>query len=55
MPGIAIVALGALCNLAAIVANGGAMPADPAALAAAGIDTSGQTNSIVTGDPPFDH
>jgi uncharacterized protein DUF5317 len=51
VPGIALVALGALCNLVAIIANGGSMPADPAALAAAGIDTSGQTNSVVTADP----
>lgn len=33
MPGMPIVAYGAACNLAAIVANGGYMPADPAALA----------------------
>lgn len=51
VPGIALVAVGAICNLVAILANGGAMPADPAALAAAGIDTSGQTNSVVTADP----
>ena len=51
VPGIALVMVGALCNLVAILANGGAMPADPAALAAAGIDTAGQTNSIVTGEP----
>ena len=51
IPGIALVMVGALCNLVAILANGGAMPADPAALAAAGIDTAGQTNSVVTGEP----
>ena len=51
VPGIALVMVGALCNLVAILANGGAMPADPAALAAAGIDTAGQTNSVVTGQP----
>ena len=51
VPGIALVLAGAVCNLVAILANGGAMPADPAALAAAGIDTAGQTNSIVTGEP----
>ena len=33
LPGMAIVAVGAVCNLAAIVANGGYMPADPEALA----------------------
>ncbi len=51
IPGLAIVAVGAASNLVAILANGGAMPADPAALAAAGIDTAGQTNSVVTGEP----
>lgn len=48
MTGLAIVALGALSNLAAIVVNGGAMPADPAALAAAGLPGPGaNTNSVV--------
>ncbi len=51
LPGLALVALGAVCNLVAILANGGAMPADPSALAAAGIDTAGPTNSVVTGEP----
>jgi hypothetical protein len=51
IPGLALVAVGAVSNLVAILANGGAMPADPAALAAAGIGTAGQTNSVVTGDP----
>jgi hypothetical protein len=32
--GMAVVALGALCNLAAILANGGYMPASPEAMAA---------------------
>jgi len=36
LPGLRIVALGAASNLAAIVANGGWMPADPGALAATG-------------------
>lgn len=50
--GMAIVALGSLSNLAAITANGGAMPADPAALAAAGLDGAGShTNSVVLPDP----
>ena len=52
LPGMAIVALGALSNLAAIAANGGAMPADPAALAAAGLDgAASHTNSVVVPDP----
>ena len=36
MPGMPLVALGAACNLAAILANGGYMPASPGALAALG-------------------
>ncbi|TME13569.1 MAG: hypothetical protein E6I65_00060 [Chloroflexi bacterium] len=52
LPGMAIVALVSLSNLAAITANGGAMPADPAALAAAGLDGAGShTNSVVVPDP----
>jgi Family of unknown function (DUF5317) len=52
MTGLPIAALGALSNLAAIVANGGAMPADPAALAAAGLAGPGtNTNSVVLEHP----
>ena len=51
VPGVAVIALGAACNLVAIVANGGWMPADPEALASVGILPSGPTNSIVVGDP----
>ena len=52
LAGMAIVALGALSNMVAIVANGGAMPADPAALAAAGLDGPGAyTNSVVLENP----
>ena len=36
IPGIPLVVAGAGCNLAAVVANGGYMPASPAALAASG-------------------
>jgi len=49
--GMPIVALGALSNLAAIVANGGAMPADPAALATAGLPATDHMNSVVLADP----
>ena len=50
--GMAVVAGGALCNLAAIVANGGSMPADPGALAIAGFDGPGDhTNSVVVAEP----
>jgi hypothetical protein len=51
LTGLPIVAAGALANLAAIVANGGAMPADPGALALAGLDPGGHTNSVVLADP----
>ena len=51
LPGMAVIAAGAVCNLAAIVANGGFMPADAGALAAAGIEIDGLTNSIVVADP----
>ena len=51
VPGVALIALGAGCNLAAIVANGGWMPADPHALAAIGGLRDGYTNSIVVADP----
>lgn len=48
--GLPIVALGAASNLLAIVANGGSMPADPAAAAAIG-GVGPDSNSIVTIDP----
>lgn len=52
LTGMAVVALGSLANLVAITANGGAMPADPGALATAGLDGPGaHTNSVVLADP----
>ena len=52
LPGLPIVAAGAISNLVAILANGGYMPADPGALAFAGLDpTTGYSNSIVTNRP----
>ena len=52
LTGMPIVGVGALCNLVAIAANGGAMPADAAALAAAGLDGPGaHTNSVVLAAP----
>jgi hypothetical protein len=51
VPGMAVVALGAASNLAAIVANGGYMPADPAALAAVVELSPGYSNSVVVADP----
>jgi hypothetical protein len=51
IPGVALIAVGAGCNLAAILANGGWMPADAAALASVGGLPSGASNSIVVADP----
>ena len=52
IPGLALVALGAVSNLAAIVANGGFMPASPNALEALGRTAeTGFSNSVVLGDP----
>lgn len=52
MPGMPIVALGAILNLAAIISNGGRMPADIGALRLAGFDGPGDyTNSVVLADP----
>jgi hypothetical protein len=52
LPGIAVIALGAVANLAAIVANGGIMPTTDAALATAGLtDGPGFSNSAVIADP----
>jgi Family of unknown function (DUF5317) len=51
IPGVSIIAIGAGCNLAAIVANGGWMPADPDALAAVGGPPTGPSNSIVVAEP----
>lgn len=47
VPGLLLVGVGGLANLAAISANGGVMPASPHALRAAGmaVHTSGYTNS----------
>lgn len=52
LPGMVVVALGSISNLVAITVNGGAMPADPGALALAGLDGPGShTNSVVLADP----
>jgi hypothetical protein len=52
IPGLALVVLGASLNLAAIVANGGLMPADPAALAFAGLTPDASfSNSTVLEAP----
>ena len=50
--GLKVVAVGAASNLAAIVANGGSMPASPDALAALGKSVSdGYSNSVEAVDP----
>jgi hypothetical protein len=54
LPGLALVAVGAGLNLAAILANGGSMPASQAALATAGIGIGGHTNSIVVEHPALE-
>lgn len=52
IPGLPVVALGAASNLAAIVGNGGYMPADPGAMAALGkADPTTYSNSAVVADP----
>ncbi|OGO52435.1 MAG: hypothetical protein A2Z32_05580 [Chloroflexi bacterium RBG_16_69_14] len=48
---MAVIAIGAGCNVAAIVANGGWMPADPNALASVGGLPTGPSNSIVVAEP----
>ena len=52
-PGVLVVALGGLSNFLAITANGGVMPADPDAVAAAGlaVDPGEFVNSGVVADP----
>jgi hypothetical protein len=51
VPGMALIAIGAGSNLAAILANGGYMPADPVALASVIELTPGYSNSVIVADP----
>jgi uncharacterized protein DUF5317 len=51
IPGLALVAVGAAANLAAITANGGVMPAAPEAVARLGPAPEGFSNSVVMADP----
>jgi hypothetical protein len=51
VPGMGLIAIGAGSNLAAILANGGYMPADPGALASVVELTPGYSNSVVLADP----
>jgi Family of unknown function (DUF5317) len=55
VPGIPLVALGAACNLVAILANGGYMPASPSALASVGEAAPViYSNSSVVQHPAFE-
>lgn len=53
IPGLWLVGLGGALNLVAIMANGGVMPADPSALATAGLapHPAGFSNSVAVADP----
>jgi hypothetical protein len=52
VPGLAVVAIGAISNLAAVVANGGVMPTTVEALRTAGLASdAGFSNSAVLVDP----
>ena len=55
IPGLAVIAFGGACNAAAIVANGGVMPASADALRTAGMtpDPAGYTNSSVAAHAGF--
>ena len=54
VPGLALVAIGAISNLVAIVANGGVMPTTVEALATAGLGPEERfSNSAVVEDPAF--
>jgi hypothetical protein len=52
VPGVPVVAAGAASNVAAVVANGGHMPADPGAIAAAGEAYSGVNANSVAAESP---
>lgn len=55
IPGLPLVAIGALSNLAAITANAGQMPASPDAMAILGKSTpAGYSNSAVVGSPALE-
>jgi len=51
LAGVPIIVVGAAANLAAIIANGGAMPASPTALAALGGEIGPHTNSVAPAHP----
>jgi hypothetical protein len=55
IPGLLVIALGGALNFAAIASNGGVMPADPDAIAAAGIEQKAGdfSNSAAAADAPL--
>ena len=54
LTGVPLIVLGALSNLAAILANGGAMPASTGALAMLGVGVGENTNSVIVEHPAFE-
>ena len=54
LPGVALIVVGAASNLAAIVANGGAMPASAAALGSLGVGVGEHTNSVLVEHPALE-
>jgi Family of unknown function (DUF5317) len=54
IPGVALVTVGMLSNIAAITANGGHMPALPSALRAAGLHFQQSRNSTALASPHLD-
>ena len=54
LTGVPLVVAGAVCNLAAIVANGGAMPASASALGAIGAGVRAHTNSVLADRPALE-
>lgn len=54
LTGVPLIVLGAALNLAAILANGGAMPAGPGALESLGLGVGGHTSSILVAHPALE-
>ncbi len=54
LTGVLLIVVGAGLNLAAVVANGGAMPAAPGALATLGFGVGGHTSSILVDHPALE-
>jgi hypothetical protein len=54
LAGVPLIVIGALCNLAAVAANGGLMPASPTALASLGFGVGGHTSSILVDHPALE-